>query len=53
MMLLGPFERPGAALALPVTGTYALSGVLVAAAGLALAQVAEQISLEFATSDTP
>ncbi len=37
MMLLGPFERPGAALALPVTGTYALSGVLVAAAGLALA----------------
>lgn len=37
MMLLGPFERPGAALALPLTGTYALSGLLVTLAALLLA----------------
>lgn len=39
MMLVGPFERPGAALALPVTGTYALSGLLVSLAALALAAI--------------
>jgi apolipoprotein N-acyltransferase len=37
LMLLGPSDRPGAAMVLPVMGTYALSGVLIAAAGLLLA----------------
>lgn len=37
LMLVGPYERPGAALALPVTGSYALSGVLLALVTLALA----------------
>ena len=35
MMLLGSWDRPGAAAALPYLGTYALSGVAVAAAGIA------------------
>ena len=39
LMLLGPFERPGAAMALPLAGTYALSGVLVMFAALLLAAV--------------
>ena len=30
LILVGPFDRPGAALALPLTGTYALSGLLLA-----------------------
>ena len=37
LMLIGPFDRPGAALALPLAGTYALSGILVAVAALLLA----------------
>ncbi len=37
LMLLGPSDRAGAALALPLTGTYALSGLLVALATLLLA----------------
>ena len=37
LMVLGDWSRPGAALALPVTGTYALSGVLVALVALTLA----------------
>src|SRR5690349_12366074 len=37
LMLVGPFERPGAAIALPLAGTYALSGLLIAAAALLLA----------------
>lgn len=37
LMLLGPLERPGAALALPFAGTYALSGLLVTGAALTLA----------------
>lgn len=39
MMLVGPFERPGAALALPAAGTYALSGLLLTLVTLALAAV--------------
>ena len=35
MMLLGDWERPGLAAILPVTGTYALSGMAVALCGLA------------------
>ena len=34
MMLLGDWERPGAAMALPLFGTYALSGFAVCIAGL-------------------
>ena len=37
LMLVGPFERPGAALALPLFGTYALSGALVMLATVLLA----------------
>ncbi|WP_375290101.1 apolipoprotein N-acyltransferase [Qipengyuania sp.] len=37
LSLLGPFTRPGAALLLPLTGTYALSGLLVTAVTLLLA----------------
>ncbi|WP_133366011.1 apolipoprotein N-acyltransferase [Qipengyuania sediminis] len=37
LMLVGPAARPGAALALPLTGTYALSGLLVCLVTLALA----------------
>lgn len=37
LMLVGPFERPGAALALPLAGTYALSGILLMLVTLALA----------------
>jgi apolipoprotein N-acyltransferase len=37
LILLGDWSRPGAALALPLTGTYALSGVLVTVVTLALA----------------
>ena len=40
LMLLGPFDRPGAALALPFAGTYALSGVLMTVAALTLAALA-------------
>lgn len=39
LMWLGPFSRPGAAVALPLTGTYALSGVVMTVSGLALAWV--------------
>jgi len=39
LMLVGPPDRPGAALALPLAGTYALSGLLVALATLLLALV--------------
>ena len=35
MMLLGGWERPGAAMLLPFTGTYALSGIAIAFAGTA------------------
>lgn len=34
LMLVGPYERPGAAVALPLAGTYALSGLLMAGAAL-------------------
>ena len=34
MMLLGGWDRPGAAMALPFAGTYALSGLAVALAGM-------------------
>lgn len=37
LMLVGPFERPGAAAALPLAGTYALSGLLAGFATLLLA----------------
>lgn len=37
LMLVGPFESPGAALALPFAGTYALSGIAVALVGFTLA----------------
>ncbi len=37
LILLGPSDRAGAALALPLTGTYALSGLLVLLATLLLA----------------
>lgn len=37
LILLGDWERPGAAMVLPLTGTYALSGVLVALIGLVAA----------------
>ena len=37
LMLVGPFARPGAAMALPLTGTYALSGVLIMVEALVLA----------------
>lgn len=47
MMLVGPFERPGAAMALPLTGTYALSGLLVTLAALVLAAA---MSRRFAVS---
>jgi apolipoprotein N-acyltransferase len=36
LMLLGPYERPGIALLLPYTGTYALSALVVLFAGAAL-----------------
>jgi apolipoprotein N-acyltransferase len=36
LMWVGPFERPGLALALPWFGTYALSGVVALVSGLAL-----------------
>lgn len=36
LMLLGPYERPGIALLLPYTGTYALSALVILLAGLAL-----------------
>jgi len=36
LMLLGPFERPGLALLLPLTGTYALSALVILLGGLAL-----------------
>ncbi|WP_454597746.1 apolipoprotein N-acyltransferase [Qipengyuania sp. SM2507] len=36
LMLLGPYERPGIALLLPYTGTYALSALIILLAGLAL-----------------
>lgn len=39
LMLIGPFERPGAAAGLPYAGTYALSGLLLALAALMLASV--------------
>ncbi len=37
LLLVGPHDRPGAALALPWAGTYALSGLLVAGLTLILA----------------
>lgn len=37
LMLVGPYDRPGAALALPMAGTYALSGLLATFATLVLA----------------
>lgn len=40
LALIGPFDRPGAALVLPLLGTYALSGVLVTLAVLMLAALA-------------
>ena len=40
LALVGPFDRPGAALALPLSGTYALSGLLLAFAALLAAQTA-------------
>ena len=47
LMLLGGWDRPGAAMALPFVGTYALSGMLVAlvALGLWLAQRRRWIAL--------
>jgi apolipoprotein N-acyltransferase len=39
MMLIGPYARPGAGLVLPLTGTYALSGLLLGLVALALAAV--------------
>ncbi|MBX7513737.1 apolipoprotein N-acyltransferase [Qipengyuania sp. GH38] len=42
MAFLGDWTRPGLALLLPVTGTYALSGLLVALAGLAAWLVASK-----------
>ena len=42
MMVLGDWNRPGAALVLPWLGTYALSGLLVALAGIAAALVSRR-----------
>ena len=42
LMLVGSFERPGAAAILPLAGTYALSGLLLALAALLAALVARQ-----------
>jgi len=39
LMLLGDWSRPGPAMVLPLTGTYALSGLLLTATTLALAAV--------------
>lgn len=39
LMLVGPYGRPGAALALPWAGSYALSGVLVTVVALGLSAV--------------
>ena len=39
LMLLGPSDRPGLAMALPVVGSYALSGVLVTIAAALLAAI--------------
>lgn len=40
LMLVGPFERPGAAAILPLMGTYALSGLLLSLAAFLGAQIA-------------
>ncbi len=40
--LLGPFDRPGLAAVLPVTGTYALSGIAAMVAALFVASVIER-----------
>lgn len=45
LMLVGPFERPGAGLALPWAGTYALSGLLVSSATLLLALALKRLWL--------
>ena len=42
LALLGDWSRPGAAIALPVTGTYALSGILIALVALVLAALAKR-----------
>ena len=42
MMLLGDWTRPGAAVLLPWLGTYALSGIAVALAGILSALVADK-----------
>lgn len=40
LMLLGDWSRPGAAMLLPIIGTYALSGLLVTVAAVVLAAIA-------------
>ena len=37
LLLVGPFDRPGAAAALPLAGTYAFLGIIVALSALTLA----------------
>lgn len=47
LMWVGPFTRPGLALALPWFGTYALSGMVALASGLALWLLREKRFLVF------
>ena len=47
LMWVGPFARPGLALALPWFGTYALSGMVALASGLALWLLRERRYLVF------
>jgi len=47
LMWVGPFARPGLALALPWFGTYALSGMVALASGLALWLLREKRYLVF------
>ena len=42
LALVGPFDRPGLAAVLPVTGTYALSGIAAMIAALFIASVFER-----------
>ena len=52
LMLVGPFDRPGAAAALPLAGTYALSGLLLGFAGVLAALIAMRRWLPAATLTT-
>jgi apolipoprotein N-acyltransferase len=53
LILVGPFSRPGAAALLPLSGTYALSGLLLALAALLAAAVAMRRWLPLAALAVP